>query len=58
MLITAALVLLTPRGTSPATAPYIGLVAAAILSLAAGMAPSGWLMRNSLGLYAGWLERL
>ncbi|MGX5717171.1 hypothetical protein [Arthrobacter sp. MAHUQ-56] len=57
VLIAAAIVFLTPRGTSPETLPYTGLVATAILSLAAGMARSGWLFRNSNQLYARWLER-
>lgn len=57
MLITAALVFLTPKGTSSETLPYIGLVAAAILSLAGGMARSGWLMKNSDQLYSHWLGR-
>lgn len=42
VLIAAAMIFLTPRGTSSETLPYTGLVAAAILSLAAGMARSGW----------------
>lgn len=57
VMVAAAMVVLTPRGTSPATLPYTGLVAAAILSLAAGMARSGWLFRNSSQLYRRWLER-
>lgn len=57
VLIAAAMVFLTPRGTSPETLPYTGLVSAAILSLAAGMAGSGRLFRNSSQLYRRWLER-
>lgn len=57
VLIAAALAFLTTKGATPETLPDIGLVAACILSLAGGMAYSGWLMRNSGELYSRWLER-
>jgi hypothetical protein len=52
-----ALALFKPGGTSPEGIPLLGLVAAAGLSIAGGLARSGWLMTNSSGLYARWLER-
>lgn len=55
--IAAAMIFLTPRGTSPEAIPYTGVVAVAILTLAAGIARSGWLFRNSSQLYSHWLER-
>lgn len=51
------LVLFRPGGASPEGIPVLGLVAAAGLSISGGMARSGWLMKNSSGLYARWLER-
>jgi hypothetical protein len=57
LLIVAALIMLTPKGMSPETIPITGLVAASILSITGGMAYSGWLMKNSSGLYSHWLER-
>ncbi|WP_045730423.1 hypothetical protein [Pseudarthrobacter chlorophenolicus] len=57
VLIAAAMIFLTPRGTSLETLPYTGLLATAILSVAAGLARSGWLFRNSRQLYLRWLER-
>lgn len=54
VLIPTALVLFTPKGGSPEVAPILGFIGVCILSLAAGMARSGWLMRNSLNLYRRW----
>ena len=57
VLIAAGLILLTPNGRSPEVLPIVGLIAAAQLSIAAGMAYSGWLLKNSGELYSRWLER-
>lgn len=61
IVITAALVtalaLFKPGGTSPEAIPFLGLVAAAGLSITTGMAYSGWLMKNCDELYGRWLER-
>jgi len=57
VLIAAGLILLTPNGRSPEVLPIVGLIAAAQLSIAAGVAYSGWLLKNSGELYARWLER-
>jgi hypothetical protein len=57
MLILAALALFTPKGASPQGLPILGLIAAAQLSIAGGIAYSVWLMKNSGELYAQWLER-
>jgi hypothetical protein len=53
----AALVLLTPMGGSPEAVPLLGMLVAAPLGTAAGLAYTGWLMKNSSRLYARWLER-
>ena len=53
----AALLLLTPMGVSPEAVPLVGMLVAAPLGTAAGLAYIGWLMRNSTRLYARWLER-
>ncbi|WP_458781874.1 hypothetical protein [Arthrobacter sp. D3-16] len=55
--IAAGLLLLTPNGRSPDTIPITGVVAAAQLSIAGGVAYSGWLLKNSGELYSRWLER-
>jgi hypothetical protein len=55
--IAAGLLLLTPNGRSQETIPITGVVAAAQLSIAGGVAYSGWLLKNSGELYARWLER-
>lgn len=47
MLTLAALAIFTPKGESPEGLPVIGLIAAAQLSIAGGIAYSGWLMKNS-----------
>lgn len=52
-----ALVLLTPKGGSPETLPMLGMLMAVPLGIAAGLAYTGWLMKNSAELYARWLER-
>lgn len=57
VLIPAALALFTPNGASPETTPILGFIGTCILGLAAGMARSGWLMRNSLEIYRRWLNR-
>ena len=57
VLIPVALMLFTPTGASPEAGPVVGLVGASILGLTAGMARSGWLMRNSGRLYQDWLAR-
>ncbi|WP_146069263.1 hypothetical protein [Arthrobacter sp. ZGTC412] len=57
VLIAAGLVLFTPNGRSPQVLPIVGLIAAAQLSIAAGVAYSGWLLKNSAELYSRWLER-
>lgn len=53
----AGLALFKPGGTSPEGIPLLGVVAAAGLSIAAGMAYSGRLKTNSSELYGRWLER-
>lgn len=57
VLIAAGLVLFTPNGRSPEVLPIVGLIAAAQLSIAGGVAYSGWLLKNSGELYARWLDR-
>jgi len=57
VLIPVALALFTPNGASPETSPILGFIGASILGLAAGMARSGWLFRNSSELYRRWLQR-
>jgi hypothetical protein len=57
ILIAAALVLFTPNGRSPEVLPIVGLISAAQLSIAAGVAYSEWLLKNNGELYARWLER-
>ena len=57
VLVGAAMVLLTPNGRSPEALPCTALVVTAILSVTAGSARSGWLMKNSGELYSRWLER-
>ncbi|WP_087874406.1 hypothetical protein [Arthrobacter globiformis] len=52
-----ALVLFTPKGASPEMLPILGILVAVPLGVAAGLAYTGWLMRNSAELYARWLER-
>lgn len=53
----AALLLLTPMGASPEAVPLLGMLVAAPLGTAAGLAYTGRLMKNSTRLYARWLER-
>lgn len=53
----SALVLLTPKGGSPETLPMLGMLVAVPLGIAAGLAYTGWLMKNSAEIYARWLER-
>ena len=55
--IAAGLLLLTPNGRSPETIPIIGVIAAAQLAIACGVAYRSWLLKNSGELYARWLER-
>jgi hypothetical protein len=57
VLIAAGLILLTPNGRSPELLPIVGLIAAAQLSIAGGLAYTGWLLKNSGELYARWRER-
>lgn len=61
IILTAALVvvlaLFNPGGTTREGIPFLGLVAAAGLSLTGGLARSWWLMTNSSALYPRWLER-
>jgi len=57
VLIPVALALFTPNGASPETSPILGFIGASILGLAAGMARSGWLFRNSNEIYRRWLQR-
>lgn len=55
--IAAGLLLLAPSSRSPETIPIIGVIAAAQLAIAGGVAYSGWLLKNSGELYSRWLER-
>ena len=57
VLIPVALALYAPKGASSETTPILGFIGASILGLAAGMARSGWLMRNSLVIYRRWCDR-
>lgn len=52
-----ALVLLTPLGGSLEAVPLLGMLAAVFLGLAAGLAHTGWLMKNSAELYSRWVNR-
>ena len=52
-----ALAMLTPLGRSPEAVPALGMLVAALLGTAAGLARTGWLMKNSAGLYSRWLNR-
>lgn len=52
-----ALVLFTPNGGSPETLPMLGMLVTLPLGAAAGLAYTGWLMKNSDELYSRWLER-
>lgn len=52
-----ALVLFTPNGGSPETLPMLGMLVTLPVGVAAGLAYTGWLMKNSAELYARWLER-
>ncbi len=55
VLIAAGLVLFTPNGRSPEVLPIVGLITAAQLSIAAGVAYSGWFEREwrAVGAVAG-----
>jgi hypothetical protein len=57
IVVAASSILLTPNGRSPEVLPIVGLIAAAQLSVAGGVAYSGLLLKNSGELYARWLER-
>lgn len=57
VVIVVALAVFTPSGGLPEIIPILGLVTAVGLTLTAGLAYSGWLMKNSGELYARWLER-
>jgi hypothetical protein len=52
-----ALVLLAPLGGSLEAVPLFGMLAAVLLGLAAGLAHTGWLMKNSTELYSRWVNR-
>jgi hypothetical protein len=51
-----ALALFTPAGDSLESLPLLGMLVAWPLGIAAGLAHTGWLMRNSAGLYSRWLR--
>jgi hypothetical protein len=53
----AALVLLTPMGGSVEAVPLLGMLVAVPLGVAAGLAYTGWLMKNSSDMYSRWLDR-
>lgn len=52
-----ALMLLTPMGGSLEAVPLVGMLAAVLLGAAAGLAHTGWLMKNSTELYSRWVNR-
>lgn len=52
-----ALVLLTPMGASVEAVPLLGMLVAVTLGTAAGLAYTGWLMKNSADIYSQWLNR-
>ncbi|MDE8667189.1 hypothetical protein PY310_01165 [Pseudarthrobacter sp. H3Y2-7] len=52
-----ALVVLTPMGGSVEAVPLLGMLVAVTLGVAAGLAYTGRLMKNSAEVYSRWLDR-